>query len=68
MLCAVSVCAVCAGYVLDGLPSAGRDWKSVSDQVQLLQDLDLPPDIIVNLKVIEQELSFRFHNDFVQHI
>ena len=59
---------LCAGYVLDGLPSTGRDWKSVSDQVQLLQDLDLPPDIIVNLKVIEQDLSFRFHNDFVQHI
>ena len=46
------------GYVLDGLPSPGQHWKSVPEQVQLLQDLDLPPDIIINLKVCNFHYSY----------
>ena len=37
--------------MLDGLPCPGGDWKSVFEQLKVVQDLDLPPDIIINLKV-----------------
>ena len=40
------------GYVLDGIPTSSTDWKPVPDQVQLLQELDMPPDVIINLKVL----------------
>ena len=39
------------GYVLDGVPSPEGEWKSMKEQLQVVQDLDPPPDIIINLKV-----------------
>ena len=37
---------------MDGIPTSNTDWKPVPDQVQLLQELDMPPDVIINLKVL----------------
>ncbi|CAI8010883.1 Adenylate kinase 9 [Geodia barretti] len=44
------------GYVLDGIPTSSTDWKPVPNQVQLLQELDMPPDVIINLKIPDQDL------------
>ena len=39
------------GYVLDCIPSASETWKSYSDQLHFLWDLEMKPDYIINLKV-----------------
>jgi len=39
------------GYVLDCLPSMTTGWKSVEEQLSFLKELDLKPDVIINLKV-----------------
>ena len=42
---------VFVGYVLDCIPSASEIWKSYSDQLHFLWDLEMKPDYIINLKV-----------------
>lgn len=42
---------VTSGYVLDCFPSASEGWKSYSEQLHFLQDLEMKPDYIINLKV-----------------
>lgn len=48
-----SVISSTIGYVLDCFPSAEVGWKSYEDQAQFLQDLELKPDFIINLKVCD---------------
>ena len=40
------------GYVLDCFPSASEAWRSVEEQLQLVSELNLSPDVIINLKVM----------------
>ena len=44
------------GYVLDCLPSVAIGWKSVEEQISYLKELDLKPDVIINLKVQVEHL------------
>ena len=43
------------GYVLDCFPSASEAWRGLEEQLQLVSDLDLSPDVIINLKVSMQQ-------------
>ena len=40
------------GYVLDCLPCMTTGWKSVEEQLSFLKDLQLKPDVVINLKVV----------------
>lgn len=42
---------LCAGYVLSCLPFLSDDHQSVHKQLELVQNLKLPPDFIINIKV-----------------
>lgn len=52
------------GYVLDCLPSVAIGWKSVEEQISFLKELDLKPDVIINLKVqVEHLISYYYFID-----
>uniref|UniRef100_H2ZK25 Uncharacterized protein n=1 Tax=Ciona savignyi TaxID=51511 RepID=H2ZK25_CIOSA len=47
------------GYILDGLPIVDDGFLSVQEQIELIQSWKLKPDIIINIKIPDQDLSIR---------
>ncbi|XP_062407393.1 adenylate kinase 9 [Sardina pilchardus] len=47
------------GYVLSCLPSISEEYLSVQEQVELIRNLDLPPDVIINIKCPDWDLMQR---------
>ncbi|XP_068933174.1 adenylate kinase 9 [Petaurus breviceps papuanus] len=47
------------GYVLSGLPSLSEDAVTVSEQIELIKNLSLKPDIIINIKCPDYDLCQR---------
>ncbi|KAL7872074.1 hypothetical protein SRHO_G00070570 [Serrasalmus rhombeus] len=47
------------GYVLSCLPSMSEEYLKISEQVELVKKLKMPPDIIINLKGADKDLIHR---------
>ncbi|XP_076129296.1 adenylate kinase 9 [Alosa pseudoharengus] len=47
------------GYVLSCLPSISEEYLSVQEQVELIRNLGLPPDVIINVKCPDWDLMQR---------
>lgn len=53
--CCCLIYMFCAGYVLSCLPFLSDDHQNIHKQLELIQNLKLPPDFVINIKV------FLFH-------
>ncbi|XP_069462762.1 adenylate kinase 9 isoform X2 [Ambystoma mexicanum] len=47
------------GYVLCGLPSPSEEYLSIGEQIDLIKNLPLKPDIIINIKCPDYDLNQR---------
>ncbi|KAM9002916.1 adenylate kinase 9 [Sarcophilus harrisii] len=47
------------GYVLSGLPSLSEDAVTILEQIELIKNLSLQPDIIINIKCPDYDLGQR---------
>ncbi|CAL8315928.1 unnamed protein product [Lota lota] len=47
------------GYVLSCLPSMSEECLKIHDQIELIRNLKLPPDVIINIKCPDKDLSQR---------
>ncbi|XP_075253347.1 adenylate kinase 9-like [Convolutriloba macropyga] len=47
------------GYILDGFPCLSEEYMSYSDQMNMLKNLTLKPDVIINLRIPDMDLVNR---------
>ncbi|KAM4041197.1 adenylate kinase 9 isoform 2-T2 [Anomaloglossus baeobatrachus] len=47
------------GYVLCGLPSLSEEFIKIPDQIELIKNFKLKPDVIINIKCPDKDLSKR---------
>ncbi|KAL2082220.1 hypothetical protein ACEWY4_022038 [Coilia grayii] len=47
------------GYVLSCMPTMSEEYLTVQEQIELIQNLPLPPDIIINIKCSDWDLMQR---------
>ncbi|XP_044531342.1 adenylate kinase 9 [Gracilinanus agilis] len=47
------------GYVLSGLPALSEDSVTIVEQIELIKNLSLKPDVIINIKCPDYDLSQR---------
>ncbi|XP_062872509.1 adenylate kinase 9 [Trichomycterus rosablanca] len=47
------------GYILSCMPSTSEEYLTIQEQIELLKNLKLPPDIIINIKCADQDLIHR---------
>jgi adenylate kinase family enzyme len=47
------------GYILDDFPTSAQEFLSVNDQIEFINNLQLKPDYIINIKIPDQDLFER---------
>ncbi|KAM5165186.1 adenylate kinase 9 [Mantella aurantiaca] len=47
------------GYVLCGLPSLSEEYMKITEQIELIKNFKLKPDVIINIKCPDKDLSKR---------
>ncbi|CAI9737012.1 Hypothetical predicted protein [Octopus vulgaris] len=50
------------GYILDGLPTISQEFMTTTEQIDWIKKRDLSPDVIINLKIPDEDLLTRRTN------